>query len=102
MQKRCISLCREGVRISLDEIHEVSEMELESELKRLGFDLTSSRLRGVLFPHHVGHYVGLDIHDCGSYSKSRKLRAGQCVTIEPLVSLLVMPVGERAGWLGSL
>ncbi|PWW77621.1 hypothetical protein C7212DRAFT_351111 [Tuber magnatum] len=83
VQKRCVSLCHESVRVSLDEIHEVSEMELESELKRLGFDLTSSRLRSVLFPHHVGHYVGLDIHDCGSYSKSGKLRAGQCVTVEP-------------------
>ncbi|CUS07551.1 unnamed protein product, partial [Tuber aestivum] len=83
VQKRCVSLCHEGARVSLDEVHEVSEMELESELKRLGFDLTSSRLRSVLFPHHVGHYVGLDIHDCGSYSKSGKLRAGQCVTVEP-------------------
>ena len=77
-------------------------MELESELKRLGFDLTSSRLRSVLFPHHVGHYVGLDVHDCGGYPKSRRLRAGQCVTVEPLVPLLVIPVGERAGWLGRL
>ncbi|RPB01620.1 hypothetical protein L873DRAFT_636387 [Choiromyces venosus 120613-1] len=83
VQKRCVSLCHESACISLDEIHEVSEIELESELKRLGFDLTSSQLRSVLFPHHVGHYVGLDIHDCGSYSKSGKLRAGQCVTVEP-------------------
>ncbi|KAG0127546.1 peptidase M24, structural domain-containing protein, partial [Tuber indicum] len=83
VQKRCVSLCCESTCISLDEIHEVSEMELISELKSLGFDLTSSQLCNVLFPHHVGHYVGLDIHDCGSYSKSRKLQAGQCVTVEP-------------------
>lgn len=37
----------------------------------------------VLFPHHVGHYVGLDVHDTPGYSRSLTLRQGHAVTIEP-------------------
>ena len=36
-----------------------------------------------LFPHHLGHYIGLDVHDTPGYSRKQVLRAGQCVTIEP-------------------
>ena len=41
---------------------------------------------GILFPHHLGHYVGLDVHDCPGYLRSNGLKAGQCVTVEPYVS----------------
>ena len=42
-----------------------------------------------LFPHHLGHYIGLDVHDTPGYSRKDALKAGHCVTIEPsvLVSL---------------
>lgn len=40
---------------------------------------------GVLFPHHLGHYVGLDVHDCSGYSRGQNLKAGQCITVEPYV-----------------
>jgi intermediate cleaving peptidase 55 len=36
-----------------------------------------------LFPHHVGHYVGLDVHDSPGLSRSRKFEKGMCVTVEP-------------------
>lgn len=42
---------------------------------------------GILFPHHLGHYVGLDVHDCPGYSRSYSLKAGQCITVEPYVSI---------------
>jgi intermediate cleaving peptidase 55 len=37
----------------------------------------------ILFPHHVGHYIGLDVHDCPEFSRSETLREGMCVTMEP-------------------
>lgn len=37
----------------------------------------------VLFPHHLGHYIGLDVHDCPGYPRSYVLKAGQCITVEP-------------------
>jgi intermediate cleaving peptidase 55 len=47
---------------------------------------------GTLFPHHVGHYVGLDVHDVPGYPRSVPLKAGHCVTIEPGV---YVPDDER-------
>ncbi|KAL7272389.1 aminopeptidase [Rhizina undulata] len=82
-QKRhCVSLCRENAKLSLDDIHITTEQGLERELKDLGFDLRGRALNEMLFPHHVGHFVGLDVHDPGSYSRGLPLRAGQCITVE--------------------
>jgi intermediate cleaving peptidase 55 len=36
-----------------------------------------------LYPHHVGHYLGLDVHDTSSISRSKVLENGMCITIEP-------------------
>lgn len=36
-----------------------------------------------LFPHHVGHYLGLAVHDAPGYSRTLKLRKSHCITIEP-------------------
>ena len=36
-----------------------------------------------LFPHHVGHHVGLDVHDMPGFSRTTTLQNGNCVTIEP-------------------
>jgi len=47
---------------------------------------------GVLFPHHVGHYVGLDVHDVPGYPRSVPLKKGHCVTVEPGV---YVPDDER-------
>jgi intermediate cleaving peptidase 55 len=83
VQRNCIKLCRETVGMSLDEIHQVAEDSLLQELQQLGFDLSGNVLAKVLFPHHVGHYVGVDLHDCGTYGRVAALKAGQVVTIEP-------------------
>jgi intermediate cleaving peptidase 55 len=37
----------------------------------------------ILYPHHISHYIGLDLHDTSTVSKSLKLRAGMTITIEP-------------------
>lgn len=36
-----------------------------------------------LYPHHVGHYIGLDVHDTPSISRSLSLTPGVTITIEP-------------------
>ncbi len=38
------------------------------------------------FPHRIGHYLGMDVHDCGPYfvdGKSIKLAEGMVLTVEP-------------------
>jgi Xaa-Pro aminopeptidase len=35
----------------------------------------------VLYPHHVGHYLGLDVHDTHDLERSRSLKSGMVITI---------------------
>jgi intermediate cleaving peptidase 55 len=88
VQRACVALCRASAGLSLDEIHRVAETALAEELTALGFDMNQrsgggADVMGVLFPHHVGHYVGLDVHDVPGYGRGVPLRPGHCVTIEP-------------------
>ncbi|XP_031844145.2 xaa-Pro aminopeptidase 3 [Nomia melanderi] len=34
-------------------------------------------------PHHVSHYLGMDVHDTGNVSRNMKLQPGMIVTVEP-------------------
>ncbi|KAL8688416.1 MAG: hypothetical protein Q9218_005666 [Villophora microphyllina] len=81
-QRTCISLCRASASNSLDKIHQIAESTLKDSLKALGFDMSGNALE-TLFPHHLGHYIGLDVHDTPGQSRKAPLQPGQCVTIEP-------------------
>lgn len=82
VQRTSVSLCRESANLSLQDIHDITANALADQLQALGFG-TSRASIDQLFPHHVGHYVGLDVHDCPGHSRREKLRRGHCVTIEP-------------------
>lgn len=82
VQRSSVSLCRESANMSLDTIHEATETGLVNALKDLGFNMSRNAIN-TLFPHHVGHHVGLDVHDCPGYSRTAALKASQCVTMEP-------------------
>jgi len=62
----------------LKEAHVLSK---EAEL------LEMSELSFKLCPHHVSHYLGMDVHDTGSLARNVPLRDGMVVTIEPGVYL---------------
>ena len=81
-QRYCVSLCRANAGLSLDQIHDAAEASLKDQLSQLGFDMSGKALEA-LFPHHLGHYVGLDVHDTPGLSRKAPLQARQCVTIEP-------------------
>ncbi|KAL8940848.1 MAG: hypothetical protein Q9216_002600 [Gyalolechia sp. 2 TL-2023] len=81
-QRTCISLCRANASNSLDKIHKIAEEALKDNLGQLGFDMSGNALP-TLFPHHLGHYIGLDVHDTPGQSRKEPLQAGQCVTVEP-------------------
>ncbi|KAL8864382.1 MAG: hypothetical protein Q9198_009901, partial [Flavoplaca austrocitrina] len=81
-QRTCISLCRADASNSLDKIHQIAEASLKDSLAQLGFDMSGNALEA-LFPHHLGHYIGLDVHDTPGQSRKDPLQVGQCVTVEP-------------------
>ncbi|KAK4549508.1 hypothetical protein LTR36_006505 [Oleoguttula mirabilis] len=91
VQKTCVSLCREDADMSLDKLHRVAESSLRTGLKDIGFDMSGDALE-VLFPHHVGHYIGLDVHDAPGYPRTDRLKEDHCITIEPGV---YVPDNER-------
>ncbi|KAI0870921.1 peptidase M24, structural domain-containing protein [Hypoxylon argillaceum] len=90
-QRSAVSLCRASANLTLDKLHGVAERGLRQELAQLGFDLSGNAM-DVLFPHHVGHYIGLDVHDVPGYPRNVPLKEGYCITIEPGV---YVPDDER-------
>ncbi|RUS19629.1 hypothetical protein BC937DRAFT_87178 [Endogone sp. FLAS-F59071] len=83
VQKKCIKLCTEKENISLHGIHDASVRYMRDELDNIGFKIAEGDLDRKLYPHHVGHYLGLDVHDCHDLDRSRRLRPGMVVTVEP-------------------
>ncbi len=93
VQKSCVSLCREDADMSLDKLHRVAENGLKNGLKDLGFDTSHPEIMDTLFPHHVGHFIGLDVHDAPGHPRTERLRENQCITIEP--GIYVSPTDDR-------
>jgi intermediate cleaving peptidase 55 len=92
VQKSCVSLCREDADMTLDRLHKVAEDGLRNGLKELGFDTSTAGCLDTLFPHHVGHYIGLDVHDAPGYPRTDRLKENQCITIEPGI---YVPVNDK-------
>ncbi|KAI0437454.1 peptidase M24, structural domain-containing protein [Xylaria telfairii] len=90
-QRSSVSLCRASANLTLDQLHGITERALRQELTQLGFDL-GGNVMDTLFPHHVGHYIGLDVHDVPGYPRNVVLKEGHCITIEPGV---YVPDDER-------
>lgn len=83
VNKECIKLCTESTNISLHGIHSQSVSLMKQELEKIGFNVSGWDLERILYPHHVGHYLGLDVHDLHSLDRSRKLKQNMVITIEP-------------------
>ncbi|TPX32513.1 hypothetical protein SmJEL517_g04387 [Synchytrium microbalum] len=83
VQKECIEKCTEAARVSLDDIHGIAMNLLKTELEALfGRGVTMEETRSLL-AHHIGHYLGMDVHDTDDVPRHRRLVKGMVVTIEP-------------------
>lgn len=75
--------------ITLDELFDTMCMKLGKYLQvagliskeKSGYDLARAAYK--FCPHHVSHYLGLDIHDTPLVSRSNPLIAGNVFTVEP-------------------
>lgn len=108
MDRAQLKLCgmlRPGV--AYPEVHRAAHVEVANILSEMGFvtmspeDLLAAGITHSFFPHGVGHYIGLQVHDVGGFlagpdgtslSKpadapflrlTRTVDAGQVMTIEP-------------------
>ncbi|PVF95749.1 hypothetical protein CPB86DRAFT_563159 [Serendipita vermifera] len=100
VQKKCISLLCTGsagptsiseqlkggemTRLTLPNLHRISTQFLTEELVKIGFKFEpySADVERHLYPHLVGHGVGIDLHE-SSGSRDEELVEGQVITIEP-------------------
>ncbi|ODV98167.1 hypothetical protein PACTADRAFT_83490 [Pachysolen tannophilus NRRL Y-2460] len=83
VQRHCISQCTELNQISLQGLHDISVKELTKELKNIGFAHLTEYETTKLYPHYIGHNLGLDVHDVPDYSRNKLLKKNQVITIEP-------------------
>lgn len=75
-----------------DAFHNAAVLVLTTGLVRLGLlqgdpqELIESKAYRDFYMHNTGHWLGLDVHDCGAYKisgVSRALQEGMVLTIEP-------------------
>ncbi|EFA83330.1 peptidase M24 family protein [Heterostelium album PN500] len=89
VNKRCIELVKPGA--SINSIHEQSVLMITEHLQRLGIlpsgktvsSLARSGVYHKYYPHCIGHYLGMDTHDCIDISYGETLTEGMIITIEP-------------------
>jgi Xaa-Pro aminopeptidase len=89
-QHAALAAVRPGARF--DDVHTAALHVLVDGLVALGLcngtreEALDSEDYRAFFMHRTSHWLGLDVHDCGAYSRdgaSRLLEAGMVLTVEP-------------------
>jgi Xaa-Pro aminopeptidase len=89
-QVRSIEMIRPGVKLT--ELNDFAGKNLAEGLIHLGIikcgleEALEKKRHKEFFPHGLGHFLGLDVHDVGRYrikNVERPLEAGMCLTVEP-------------------
>ena len=76
-------------RLSLDQLYALMGSEFGKVLSELGIiPATHSkeqryRVVAALCPHHVSHYLGMDVHDTATVPRNAPLMPGTVITVEP-------------------
>lgn len=91
IQKKIIEFIRPG--IFFRDLHEMGSSLLTDLMLHLGLlsgrkdDIIAAQKHRRFYPHGIGHWLGMDVHDAGMYFKKdgepRPLEAGMCFTVEP-------------------
>lgn len=82
-----ISKCVPGA--SLDKIHTESFLHMQRSISELLGRNVGTVEMSQLYPHHVGHFLGLDVHDTPTIRRSEPFLPGMVVTIEVSIILLI-------------
>ncbi|DAZ99649.1 TPA: hypothetical protein N0F65_001886 [Lagenidium giganteum] len=100
VQKKCLDHLRSQIEqkqsISLDQLHDFSVKLMVDGLRSFGILKSSPSLginRAVLSefqrynPTHIGHYLGMDVHDTPHIPRTVPLVPGMVITVEPGIYL---------------
>ncbi len=100
IQKRAVDAVKPGVtfvEIQTQVIEDLTQVMID--LKLLSGEkskLIESQAFKKYYPHNIGHFLGLDVHDQGLYTHNgepRPLEEGMCLTIEPG---LYIPIDDKS------
>ena len=102
IQKMIIEMVKPGV--PFQELHDTGANMLTDLMLELGLlsgrrdDIMKANQHRKYYPHGVGHFLGMDVHDSGLYfnkksGESRKIEAGMVFTVEPG---LYIPANDQA------
>ena len=87
VNERCIAMCVAGSGASLASIHRASLQWTFEHLVDLGIlrrdDPAAASKVQRYYPHAIGHWLGLDVHDTPHVGTETALDAGMVVTVEP-------------------
>ncbi len=106
-QEAALASCRPG--ITLPEIHATAVRSLTEGLVELGVlsgsvdELVAKESYRRFYMHQTSHWLGLDVHDAGTYRKAgeaRRLEPGMVFTVEPGLYFAPSLEGVDARFLG--
>jgi len=106
-QQKSIESIRPGAKLS--ELNDFAGRILADGLIQLGIlqcsldEALEKKKHKDFFPHSLGHWLGLDVHDVGRYrikNIERTLEPGMCVTIEPGLYVQPSQANVDARWHG--
>lgn len=90
VNKKTIKKIKPGLTVA--ELNKFASDELAKGLLKLGLIKDASEV-GKYYYHMVSHYLGLDVHDVGSYQ--RPLAPGMVITVEPGLYIEEEGIGVR-------
>lgn len=84
VQQTCIERVQRHQKnpVSFLDLNILASELIFKEIVNLGFPATRETVETV-FPHSIGHHLGLDLHDCATIEINRPLTKDMCITIEP-------------------
>lgn len=89
-QQKAMSILKPGV--TWQEYNKAARDVLIEEAKKIGLIKTDDEINKYYY-HSVGHFLGLDVHDVGDYSKP--MEKGMYITTEPGLYIAEEEIGVR-------
>ncbi len=97
-QKKAIACLRPGERVN--KAHETACGIISNGLTKLGI-ITDGLPLNEFYMHNTGHWLGLDVHDCGQHKLNDEYRlfeAGMVMTVEPGIYIRKNDKIDRKYW----
>ncbi|KAI8806056.1 peptidase M24, structural domain-containing protein [Cladochytrium replicatum] len=85
VQRQMIKRCTAAANLTLSDLQNETKNHLQEECSKLFKRPVTASEISTLFPPHVSHFKGKDIHEAESLSRRevKPLKSGQVITIEP-------------------